>query len=69
MTIHNRKLLERNPAVAYVKGICIILMVYCHAGGPYGHDFIYMFHMLVFFFMSGFCFNIKYVYKHWAHLL
>lgn len=51
----------RDKRVSISKGICIILMVYCHAGCMnFLHDFIYMFHMPLFFFMSGYCFKEKY---------
>lgn len=52
----------RNNIVSISKGICIILMVYCHAGcNRMQHDFIYMFHMPLFFFVSGYCFKEKYL--------
>lgn len=43
--------------VSISKGICIILMVIGHSGCPvFLHDFIYLFHMPFFFFISGwFC--------------
>ena len=43
--------------VSISKGICIILMVMGHSGCPtFLHDFIYLFHMPFFFFISGwFC--------------
>jgi fucose 4-O-acetylase-like acetyltransferase len=41
-----------------VKAICIILMVFCHAGCTHGNmdllKFIYIFHMPLFFFVSGY---------------
>lgn len=50
---------ERNEALDIAKGIGIILMVIGHSGCPkYLHDFIYMFHMPLFFVCSG------YFYKH-----
>lgn len=52
----------RDKRVSISKGICIILMVYCHAGcNNVQHDFIYMFHMPLFFFVSGYCFKEKYL--------
>lgn len=52
----------RDNRVSISKGICIILMVYCHAGcNNIQHDFIYMFHMPLFFFVSGYCFKEKYL--------
>lgn len=42
--------------------IAIILMVVCHAGLPDVHSrFISMFHMPLFFFVSGYCFKEKYL--------
>lgn len=43
--------------ISVSKGICIILMVIGHSGCPtFLHDFIYLFHMPFFFFISGwFC--------------
>lgn len=52
----------RDSKVSIAKGICIILMVYCHAGcSIIQHNFIYMFHMPLFFFVSGYCFKEKYL--------
>lgn len=46
---------SRNTTISIVKGICIILMVIGHSGCPeLLHDFIYLFHMPVFFFVSGY---------------
>lgn len=43
-----------------VKGIGIIMMVIGHSGCPvYIHDFIYMFHMGLFFFVSGKFLKVK----------
>ncbi len=51
----------RNDSVSIAKGIGIILMVLAHAGCPdFAWRYIYMFHMPLFFIMSGYCFNIKY---------
>lgn len=53
---------NRDVSVDVCKGIGIMLMVLGHSGIPkYGHDFIYMFHMPLFFFLSGYCFNEKYI--------
>lgn len=48
--------------VAIAKALGIILMVIGHAGCPYYfHDFIYMFHMPLFFFLTGYCFKPQYL--------
>ena len=46
----------RNNNIDIIKGIAIILMVYGHTFGV-ARDFIYLFHMPVFVFVSGYCFN------------
>ncbi len=65
----------RDDKVTIAKAIAIILMVFGHAiaylsdvkecsiSGLYGwtYDFIYMFHMPVFFFLAGYCFKEKYL--------
>lgn len=52
---------KRDQAIDIAKGICIILMVIGHSGCPrYLHDFIYMFHLPCFFFISGYLLNDKY---------
>ena len=49
-------------SISIAKAIGIILMVIGHSGCPeYIHDFIYMFHMPLFFFLSGLCFKDKYI--------
>ena len=54
-----------NAAVNYAKGLAIILMVLLHSSrwiesGYVGH-FVCLFHMPLFFIMSGFCFKEKYL--------
>lgn len=45
---------RRDTAWDAVKGVGILLMVIGHSGCPeYLHDFIYLFHMGLFFFVSG----------------
>lgn len=47
--------------ITYAKAIGIILMVWGHSGTfSYAHDFIYMFHMPLFFFCAGYCFKERY---------
>lgn len=47
-----------NVQVSIAKGLGIILMVMGHAGCPeYLHDFIYLFHMPLFFFLSAYFFR------------
>lgn len=53
----------RNPVVSMVKGIAIVLVVIGHSlpldNGV--RNFIYMFHVPLFFFVSGYCFKEKYL--------
>lgn len=52
----------RDNVVTIAKAIGIILMVVAHAGIPkLFNDFIYMFHMPLFFILSGFCFKEIYL--------
>lgn len=51
-----------NDSVSIVKAIGIILMVLGHSGCPdFLYNFIYQFHMPLFFFISGYCFKEKYI--------
>lgn len=53
---------QRDKTLDIAKGLCIILMVIGHSGCPaYLHDFIYMFHMPCFFFISGWLLSDKYL--------
>lgn len=53
---------KRNDAYDIVKGIAIILMVIGHSGCPhYLKNYIYLFHMPIFYFVSGYFFNEKYL--------
>lgn len=49
---------ERLKTVDIAKGIGIILVVWAHASGP-GSNWIYQFHMPLFFLISGYLFNSK----------
>ncbi len=49
---------NRNNSIDIIKGMAIILMVYGHTFGM-ARDFIYLFHMPVFIFISGYCFNAR----------
>ena len=49
----------RVDEIDILKGIAIILMVTCHAGAPFS-QFVYLFHMAVFFIASGYFYKDKY---------
>ena len=52
----------RNTVIAIAKGIAIILMVIGHADAPgLLTNFIYTFHMPLFFMAAGYFFNYKYL--------
>ncbi len=51
-----------SESISIMKGFGILLMVLAHAGCPkVAHDFIYMFHMPLFFIMSGYCLKPQYI--------
>ena len=51
---------SHNKAISIGKGICILLMVIGHSACPKAlKDWLYMFHMPFFFFVSGYLFNEK----------
>ena len=52
--------LNRNSTVDCMKGILIALVVLGHTYNPFCSDFIYLFHVGMFFVLSGYCFNQKY---------
>lgn len=52
----------RDMAVTHAKATAIMLMVLCHAMA-YDVPFIYMFHMPLFFFLSGYCLKTEYFAK------
>ena len=54
--------MKNNEAVSIAKGLGIILMVIGHAGcSGWMFYFIYLFHMPLFFWLSGYCFKEKYM--------
>ncbi len=56
MTINNIRQLDNS--VSFAKGVGIMLMVLGHTFfSAYGYTVIYMFHMPLFFFLSGYCFK------------
>lgn len=50
---------KKNMNVTYTKATGIMLMVLCHSMA-YDVPFIYMFHMPLFFFLSGYCLKMEY---------
>lgn len=51
-----------SDAVAAAKGLVILLMVMVHGGSPqWANGYIVMWHMPLFFIMSGYCFKEKYL--------
>lgn len=56
--------MERNETITYMKAIAIILMVLGHSNNFYlQYQIIYMFHMPLFFIVSGYCFKEKYLHE------
>lgn len=53
INLQNRVSMQRNRSLDIAKGIGIISVVYGHCGDIFGHYIIYMFHMPLFFFISG----------------
>ena len=57
---------KRNTSIAITKGIAIILMVMGHAEGPsLLTNFIYLFHMPLFFITAGYFFSYRNVEQPW----
>lgn len=65
MTTITAKYKHQNDTIAIAKGIGIMLVVLGHCSKTYGSMFIFyfvnMFHMPLFFFVSGYFFNMRYV--------
>lgn len=60
-----------NPSINYLKALGIMLMVLGHCGCPWGYliKFLYMFHMPLFFFVSGYCLKPQYLHQPATFLL
>ena len=58
--IENTEIEQRNLTIDIMKGICIVLVVLGHTYNTYTTNFIYLFHVGVFFILSGYCFNQNY---------
>lgn len=59
----------RDSTVSMTKGLAIILMVLVHARfWIFGENFINMFHMPLFFIMSGYCFKLTYLDNTWIYV-
>ena len=56
---------QRDPVLDSMRGIGIVLMVLGHSGFP-GTDFIYLFHMALFFMLSGWLFSLRGGLAHFA---
>lgn len=54
MPNHPTSASRRDPAVDIARGLGILCVVWGHTGSPLGHYMIYMFHMPLFFFISGY---------------
>ena len=56
---------QRDPVLDSMRGIGIVLMVLGHSGFP-GTGFIYLFHMALFFMLSGWLFSLRGELVHFA---
>ena len=60
--------IQFDNSVSFAKGICIMLMVLGHTFfSAYGYALIYMFHMPLFFFISGYCFRDNHLEDFWNY--
>lgn len=61
--MNNPRITYYNPSISYLKAIAITLMVFCHSGDNIAiiDRFVYMFHMPLFFIVSGYCFKESYL--------
>lgn len=62
-----KSILQRDLTIDIVKAIGIILMVFYHAGTP-GNNFVYLFHMALFFICSGYCYSHKSEKNPWTYI-
>lgn len=51
---------KRNNVIDIIRGGAIVLMVAGHTYNHFYHNFIYLFHVAVFYIISGYCFNDSY---------
>ena len=60
---------QQNTTISICKGIAIILMVMGHAEGPgLLMNFIYLFHMPIFFITAGYFFSRRYLTDSWTYV-
>lgn len=60
---------QQNTTISIVKGIAIILMVMGHTEGPgLLMNFIYLFHMPIFFITAGYFFSRRYLTDSWTYV-
>ena len=67
MTKTMKSILQLDSKIDIVKAIGIILMVFYHAGAP-GKNFVYLFHMDLFFISSGYCYRHDSEKKPWEYV-
>lgn len=67
--VRKKHMVQRNTVISIAKGIAIILMVAGHAEGPeLLTNFIYTFHMPLFFMAAGYFFSVKYLSDPWSFI-